>query len=30
MSLDDMCAAFWDTKEGLAMRDQLDHHPFDK
>ena len=30
MSLDDICAAFWDTKEGRAMRDQLDNHPFDK
>ena len=30
VSLDDICAAFWDIKEGRAMRDQLDHHPVDK
>ena len=30
MSLEDICAAFWETKDGLAMRDQLDKHPFDK
>ena len=30
VSLDDICAAFWDTAEGRAMRDQLDNHPVDK
>ena len=30
VSLDDICAAFWDTKEGRAMREQLADHPFDK
>ena len=30
MSLDEICSAFWDTKEGRSMRDQLDNHPFDK
>lgn len=30
LSLDDICAAFWTTEHGLAMRDQLDNYPFDK
>ena len=30
VSLDDICAAFWETKDGRAMRDQLDNHPVDK
>ena len=30
ITLDDICAAFWATVHGLAMRDQLDNHPFNK
>ena len=30
VSLDDITAAFWLTEDGAAMRDRLDHRPFDK